>query len=317
MNEYRGKHAPSRPWPVASQAVVNTRRHGRHVKKNRRRRVWFILLALLIVLIIAYPFLEARMITTVKDIKAFDDLPSDANRLRIAFLSDIHWGFWFSDSDLARLISRINDLHPDIVILGGDYATDSTSAIRFFERLRTVGTIHKRYGIYGVLGETDCSESDFERSSLLEAMRAADVTPLVNQVESVNIGSGKIWLAGADDVLGGKPDLAYIARKVSASDFVIFIAHNPQLIQSAQQQTDKNGSLGWFDLGLFGHTHGGQMALFSDWLDLYDDIPDTYIRGWREENRSNMLISNGIGTSVVPCRLFRFPQIHCIELTVK
>ena len=316
MNEYRGKHAPSRPWPVASQAAVNSRR-GRHQKKNRRRLIIFLLIALFVLLIIAWPFAEARIILTVRDSRQFDDLPSDANHIKVVFVSDIHWGFWFSDSDLKHLVSRINELSPDIVVFGGDYATDNATAIQFFDHLRAAGTIHKRYGVYGVLGEADCGDSAYDRASLLEAMRNAKVTPLVNQVESVNVGSGKIWLAGIDDVLGGNPDIAYVARKVSVSDFVILIAHNPQLIESAQQQGDKNGSLGWFDLGLFGHTHGGQMAIFSDWLDLYDDIPDTYISGWREENRSKILVTHGIGTSVIPCRLFCFPQIHCIELTVR
>ncbi len=316
MNEYRGKHAPSRPWPVASQTVVNTRR-GRHVKKSRRRRIVVFLLVLFALVLVAYPFAEARFIQNVRDVRSFDDLPADANHIRVVYLSDIHWGFWFGDTDLNKLISRINDLRPDLVLFGGDYATDSASAVEFFEHLRAADKIRARYGIFGVLGETDCGESGFERSALLESMRNADVIPLVNQVESISIGSGRIFLAGADDVLGGSPDLAYIAGKVSAADFVVFLAHNPALIQSAQQQTYKNGSLGWFDLGLFGHTHGGQMALFSDWLDLYDDIPDTYIRGWREENRSQMLISDGVGTSVVPCRFLRPPQVHCIELTVR
>ena len=316
MNEYRGKHAPTRPWPVASTASVKSRR-GRHVKKSRRRRIRTLLFVMLMLALLIYPLIEARILTVDKQTYTFEDLPADANHLRVVYLSDIHWGFWYNDSDLNRLVSRINSLRPDLVLFGGDYATDSTTAVQFFGHLRKMGTIHARYGIYGVLGESDCGDSAFDRSELLDAMRNADVTPLVNQAASINIGSGRIWIAGSDDATGGNPDLKYIAGKVSSSDYVIFLAHNPALIQPAQQQTDKNGSFGWFDLGLFGHTHGGQMPLFSSWLGLGEDIPDRYQQGWKEENRSKLLISRGVGTSMLPCRLFCFPQIHCIELTTR
>jgi hypothetical protein len=80
--------------------------------------------------------------------------------------------------------------------------------------------------------------------------------------------------------------------------------------------TDASGSLGWFDLGLFGHTHGGQMMFFSSALGIAEDVSDRYREGWKKENRADLLISHGVGVSVVPFRLFCFPQIHLIELTI-
>ena len=97
MNEYRGKHAPSQPWPVASTASVPGGK-GRHRKKSRRKRLRGFLLVLLLLAVISYPFLEARILLTDKASMAMDDLPPDANHLRVVFLSDIHWGFWYSDS---------------------------------------------------------------------------------------------------------------------------------------------------------------------------------------------------------------------------
>ena len=130
MNEYRGKHSPSTPWAVASTASVPVRR-SRHLVKNRRRRVWIILALLVFLALIVYPFVEARILTTDKVALHSDDLPADANHLRIVYLSDIHWGFWFSDTDLNNLIVKINSLRPDLVLFGGDYATDHESAILF------------------------------------------------------------------------------------------------------------------------------------------------------------------------------------------
>ena len=96
---------------------------------------------------------------------------------------------------------------------------------------------------------------------------------------------------------------------------MILMAHNPSLIPDAQLATDASGNLGWFDLGLFGHTHGGQMMFFSSLLGIADDVPDRYRSGWLKENRVDLLISHGIGTSVFPGRLFCFPQIHYMEIS--
>ena len=314
MNEYRGKHAPSQPWAVSSTASVPIRR-ARHLKRSKRRRFWTVLSILLIVLLVVYPLIEARILTTDKVLLRSENLPADANHLRIVYLSDIHWGFWYTDTDLGSLITKINSLRPDLVLFGGDYATDHESALRFFKVLQGMTKIHARYGIYGVPGEADCGEDAQDRVILSEAMTNAGITPLFNKSEMIKVGAGTICVAGLDDVTAGSPDLKSLVSSLSGADYVIFIAHNPSVITEAQQTRDASGSLGWFDLGLFGHTHGGQMKLFSGLLGITDDVPDRYISGWHTENRVNLLISRGVGTSVFPGRLFCPPQIHLIEVT--
>lgn len=310
MNTYRGKHVSS----AARHASVSFRR-GRHQVRHHRRRRSLIAILVLILLILCYPLLEARLVRIDRKVLKAEDLPAEANNLRIVYLSDIHYGFWFSDADLSRLIARINNLRPDLVLFGGDYAADNRSAIQFFLTLQKQDTIHSRYGIYGVIGDMDRGDSDFTCTQLTEAMSNAGVVPLVNKVVPVNIATRQIYIAGVDDVLTGKPDVKAVSRSVSARDYVIFLSHNPSVIPDAQLATDSSGMLGWFDLGLFGHTHGGQMMFFSSVLGIGDDVPDRYRSGWLKENRVDLLISRGVGTSVFPGRLFCFPQIHCMEIT--
>ena len=311
MNAYRGKHVSSAPRNTSASSW----RRGRHQVRSRRGKRWLILVLVLVILLFCYPLIEARLLQTDKMLLKCSDLPLEANNLRIVYLSDIHYGFWFSDGDVGRLVGRINQLRPDLVLFGGDYATDNHSAIKFFQTLSGMDTIHSRYGIFGVLGESDRGDSDFDRTQLTEAMANAGVTPLVNETQKVHIGSREIYIAGLDDVLTGKPDLKKLARSVSAGDYVIFLSHNPSVIPDAQQATDSSGSLGWFDLGLFGHTHGGQMLFFSSLLDLAEEVPERYRSGWKKENRVDLLISRGVGTSVFPGRLFCFPQIHYMEVS--
>ena len=314
MNEYRGKHAPSKPWAVASTASVPVRR-ARHLQRSRRRRFWMIFSVILFVFLLVYPLIEARILTTDKKNLRSEELPADANLLRIVYLSDIHWGYWYSDGDLGGLIAKINSLRPDLVLFGGDYATDHESALRFFRTLQGMAKIHARYGIFGVPGETDCGEDDQDRVLLSEAMTNAGITPLFNSSESIQIGTGRICIAGLDDVSAGKPDLKSLVNTLPAADYVIFMAHNPSVIVEAQQTRDASGSLSWFNLGLFGHTHGGQMQFFAPLLGIADDVPERYTSGWFTENRVDLLVSRGVGTSVFPGRLLCPPQIHLIEIT--
>jgi len=310
LNDYRGKHVSSAPWVSSSSSY-----RGRHRVRNRRHRKWIIGVVVLFVLMLAWPLVEARMLGTERIQLKADQLPAEANNLRIVYLSDIHYGFWFSDGDLNRLISRINGLRPDLVLFGGDYATDHQTAVQFFEKLRSGEKIRSRYGVFGVVGETDRGESDFDLAELTETMSNADVEPLVNRAVPVHIGAAKIYIAGLDDVTAGKPDLKTVSRSVNAADYVIFLSHNPSVIPEAQLAKDSSGNLGWFDLGLFGHTHGGQMLFFSSLLGIADDIPERYKGGWLKENRVDLLVSRGVGTSVFPGRLFCFPQIHYIEVS--
>ena len=267
MDGYRGKHTASQPCAVATTASVRTR--GRHQRVNRRRRRWVYASLILDLLCLLDPFLEARFVRIDRVSRTSDSLPADIGHLRIVYLSDIHYGFWFSDASAANLISRVNQLKPDIVLFGGDYGRDNASAVRFFQRMPDV---HARYAVLGVIGESDRGETPFDLARLTDAMREAGVTPLINDVSRVRVGASSVYVAGLDEPVAGTPDLRSLASQVSASDYVIFLCHNPTVIPDAQLLTDRNGHLGWFDLGLFGHTHGGQIRIFNNIFGFFWDF---------------------------------------------
>ena len=274
------------------------------------RKFLKLVIALIVLLILAWPFIEPFMLETESVTLTAEDLPAGVGQLRIVYATDIHKGGMFTDGRVTDLISHINACNADIVLLGGDYAQDSASAIDFFHSLPR---IHARYGVYAVLGNHDRTIPESNLTTLRAAMQAAGVTPLVNAVSRVRIGVNDIYIAGIDDIGNGHPDLKGVAGQAAASDYVIFLSHNPAVIPDALKAVDRNGSQGWFDLGLFGHTHGGQIALIGPMLK-DDDVPDQYTQGWFKQNRIDMLVSRGVGTSGLPARLFCAPQIHLITV---
>ncbi len=290
-------------------------RYEYRYRKPQRRRSGLrrAILIVIVLLIFAYPFFEAFHLNVEEHTTSIQNLPSNLKNLKVVFLSDIHQNRWDSQQRTDRIIKIVNGLSADLVLLGGDYAMDAESAIRFFE---TLPLIQARLGVYGILGNNDRSESITELRDLTQAMFAAGVTPLVNEVVRIKVGQAELCLAGVDDINEGHPDVAGVAAQVRADDFVIFIGHSPDLLPDAVKAVDMDGKTHWFDLALFGHTHGGQITLFGKpLLAMFD--PKSYFRylsGWMTENRANILVSNGVGTVVVPMRLFAPAQIHLIRL---
>lgn len=287
---------------------------GRHAgaydpSTNRKRKLPRILLILLILALLIWPFAEPFMLETQEITLTGVDLPEEIRSLRVVYLTDVHMGGLFGDGRLRDLISEVNRCKPDLVLMGGDYAQDSASAVTFFEQLPS---INARYGVYAVVGNNDRPTPQSNLTQLRAAMLGAGVTPLVNEVAHVRIGNSTIHIAGVDDFTCGFPDYRAVARQVKEDDYTIFLCHNPAAIPEAMKAVDQNGYTGWFDLGLFGHTHGGQVALFGSLKDT--GVPERYASGLLRENRADLLISNGVGTSGLPVRWLCRPQIHCITI---
>ena len=288
---------------------------GRHAGaydpgKRRSRTVLIVLAVAALLFALAWPFVEPYLLETETVNLRADDLPAGIGQLRVVYLTDVHKGGTFGADRVSALVSKVNTLNADIVLLGGDYAYDSSGAVEFF---RTLPRIHSRYGVYAVVGNHDRTLPESNLNQLRAAMQSAGVTPLVNSVTSIRIGTENIYIAGIDDVNNGHPDLKGVAAQVRQRDYVIFLCHTPEIIPQALTAEDMNRDLRWFDLGLFGHTHGGQLAFFGGLL-RDDGVDDQYRSGWLRQNRTDLLISRGVGTTVLPVRLFCRPQIHLITI---
>lgn len=288
---------------------------GRHAgaydpSTSMGRKLLRLAISLVILFVLSWPLLETFMLETEETTLTSADLPAGIGQLRIVYATDIHKGGLYTANRVAALISHINACNADIVLLGGDYAGDSRSAVEFFQQMPA---IQARYGVYAVLGNHDRTLPEANMTTLRSVMQTAGVTALINTVSRVRIGTNDIYIAGIDDVNNGWPDLKGVASQVSASDYVIFLSHSPAIIPDALKAVDKNGRKDWFDLGLFGHTHGGQIAVLGTMLGI-DGASGLYTKGWFKHNRTDLLVSRGVGTTGVPLRLFCKPQIHLITV---
>ena len=287
----------------------------RHAKHGNLRLIIRILLILAVAVCIIYPFREPYMIETEKTVIESSLISQDVRQIRIVFLSDIHEKAFpfFTAARFSSLVRSVNSLNPDIILLGGDYTESPEQTADFFTRLAE-NRLRANYGVFAVLGEHDRNPDQSSITLVRSAMIAAGVTPLINDCVSIRIGSNTINIAGLDDITEGWPNLTELASSITGDNFTIFLCHNPSIIPELMQSVNGDGKRGWFQLGLFGHTLGGQIAGAGNLLHLTNDVRDEYVSGWTVENRIHLLTSNGIGTVSVPARFLRVPQMHLITV---
>jgi predicted MPP superfamily phosphohydrolase len=140
---------------------------------------------------------------------------------------------------------------------------------------------------------------EFERTNYIS---------LNNNSSWVKQGIVKIKIGGVDDYWTGSQNLNKTTNDLSPQDFAILVSHNPDYIE--QIDTSK------LDLVLCGHTHGGQVSLFGKWAPwIPSQYGQKYAHGLKRKGDTQIIISKGIGTVILPLRLFARPEI--VQITLK
>ncbi len=278
-------------------------------KKRAKRVSWFgKLMALLPAsCVLLYPLYLAAQLDTVNETYTSPYLPDAFDGLRIAFLSDIHYGSLFKEERVRKLAKQVNALDADIVILGGDYAENSEGAIAFFD-------LHPGFkgkiAVLGTVGNHDRTLPENNFSKLLKRMAEEKVIPVVNDVWMLKKAGKTLAFASTDDFFNGYPDFYGVAALCSEADFTVFFPHNPDSLP----ETYGIGKQSFYQLALCGHTHGGQVAILGHAIKSSSDYGNRFLSGWYRENGADILVSNGVGTSGLPVRLGARAQIHLITL---
>ena len=235
-------------------------------------------------------------------------LPLPGGPLRLVYVTDIHRSRSFTEKHLALLRGQVEDLKPDLLLLGGDYGESRECAL---ETLRALGKIPAPLGRVGCLGNNDVRLFP-DREALLDGARAAGVELMGNGAMRL----GDIALAAVDDIRHGEPEYKdYFAGL--GGKLRLFLAHAPHSLPPAfAAMTVKP------HLTLCGHTHGGQINVlgmtpysigFETALETHLPKPPV-ISGAGEYQGAKVIVSNGIGTSRIPLRINVPPQIWVVDI---
>lgn len=218
----------------------------------------------------------------------------DENRiLRIAHVSDLHTkGF---NNLEQQLVKAINENNIDLIVITGDIATPNGTIEGYNHVLKNLKAPR---GVYYIPGNWEYWEPIENIQNILKKNNIIDLTNAIHQIDE------KVWLIGFDDSEEGNPDSNF-ASSVPKEAIKIGLFHSPHFFKEIFTQTNLN---------LAGHSHGGQIRLpFIGPIWTPEGTGD-FDQGWFEKDNSKLFVSRGIGTSVLPIRIFCSPELAIIEV---
>jgi hypothetical protein len=239
-------------------------------------------------------------------------LPEPFDGLTIAQLSDFHYEDHFSVVPIRKAVEKVQSLKPDLIALTGDFVTVPvlerpaliTRALSMAAPCAEVlQELQAPLGRFAVLGNHD---GEIGAARIAGILRDHSIPVLRNQSLPLERGAHRLWLAGIDDVLRGKPDLGETIENIPLNEATILLAHEPDFADEA--------SLRPIDLQLSGHSHGGQIwipGIGAPWL---PPLSRKYPRGMYNVGNLTLYTNIGIGTIRAPIRINCPPEITLITL---
>jgi uncharacterized protein len=243
--------------------------------------------------------------------------PADAPPLRAALISDIHAvDPWMSNARIAQIVATTNALGADIVLLLGDYMSSLPGAKKTPPRewARELAQLRAPLGVHAILGNHDYH---WHRGSapVIAALREVGITVLLNETRRIRGHGHDFWLAGTEsslvwsgeaDDFAARDDLDAALARVTDDRPIVLMAHEPAQFAEVPDRVAVTFSR---------HTHGGQVALplLGRWLP-HAGTGRGWVRGPYEEDGRHLLVTSGLGVSILPVRFMVPPEIALVQI---
>jgi predicted MPP superfamily phosphohydrolase len=223
--------------------------------------------------------------------------------LRIGFITDTHIGPTFSPSDLERAAFLLADERPDLILMGGDFASESP---RYSEQ--AAGAVAPLVdvaplGAYAVLGNHDM---ECGAKKVTAALAARGIRVLRNEAVAIETGRGTLWIAGIDEVTHFNHDAKSTFAQIPPGEAVISLWHEPDFAEQAAER-------GAF-AQLSGHTHGGQIRFPFIGPLVLPRFGRRFIRGVIPVEGMTLYVSRGAGVYRPPVRFRCPPEVTLVTL---
>ncbi|MCV2865853.1 metallophosphoesterase [Albidovulum sediminicola] len=246
-----------------------------------------------------------------------------AGPLKIAVIGDLHMGGpWVTLPRLERIVTRTNALGADVIVFLGDLEAGHrfvTDPVRPEDAAAVMARLSAPLGVWAILGNHDWwHDGEAQRhgqgpTRVQRALEAAGIPVLENRAIRIARAGQPFWLAGLGDQLAlargggwaGVDDLPATLAEATGPEPVILLAHEPDIFPAVPDRVC---------LTLSGHTHGGQVRLFG-WSPVVPSrFGNRYAYGHVREGGRDLVVTGGVGCSILPIRLGVVPEITLVEL---
>ncbi|MES2829994.1 MAG: metallophosphoesterase [Bacteroidota bacterium] len=228
------------------------------------------------------------------EINEFPLKGSDKGKLGLKFIqiSDLH--IKSVNWQLKALAKKVNALKPDLIFITGDAVEDADHLTVLDQFLSLLDHNLKKVAITGNWEYW----GGVNLSVLNSLYQKHNCDLLINQAKQYQFRGYSVLVTGTDDFVGGSADISKALQEFKPSDCHIVLNHCPQyaeiIASQLTVQTKANAILA-------GHTHGGQVNLFG-FVPFVPPGSGDYLKGWYTIGATDMYVSKGIGTSLLPVR---------------
>ncbi len=227
--------------------------------------------------------------------------PAKTDKMRIVLISDIHFGKIIADDMAQKLVEKINQQNPDVVIFAGDIIDSDLESVERKNSMRFFKNIKSNYGTYGIMGNHEY----FSRSA------KSVVTYLQNNGVNMLIDTALELPNGA--ILYGRDDYSRTAGQHSLKEKLSGYQGKPILVADHQPRRIEETKAAGTDLLMSGHTHKGQF--------IPNNLITSYIYeldyGYKKFGTLNMIVTSGAGSWGPPVRIGSDSEVVVIDISFK
>ena len=284
------------------------------MKKFSKKKVIQAVISLILVINLAF-LLYGNFYVDVQEIHVFTDkLPDSFHNYLIAHVSDFH----NRNSSIvdAQIIDSLKEEKPNIIVVTGDIVdckkTDVDVSLDFASKLCEIAPVYFVTGNHESNLKADNSE-EFEK--LLDGLSGCGVNVLRNSgIKLTNAAGDSFQLYGIDDpyFYGGyeqvfqRTETLCDELNMNDSEYNVLLAHHPETLSVYYKSN--------IDLVFSGHAHGGQVTLFGKAVMAPDQVNfPPYTEGLYKMGNTQLVLSRGIGYSLLPIRVFCNPHLVYAE----
>lgn len=285
--------------------------------KRRRWGLWVVLaVALLIAGFAGWMHINARTVRVRYAEVRLSDLPASFDGTKILFASDIDLCGLNTPRVSADLFRRLQALEPDLLLLGGDYA--SVTLLQALNGQTADGQTGARMAFFqGIanfeapLGKLAISgDHDGDIDALRLAAAACGVKLIDGSAELISNGTDVIAVAG---IGADTADVSALAARFLKDQCVVALTHSPARAVDVRITEASDGGA-WADLVLSGHTHAGQLRIGDRTALELSEAEKRYLYGWYVDGPGPLLVTSGVGCEGANFRLGTQPEVLLITL---